>query len=73
MIRLIRFIRLISRGYLTGRVSEALLRPLAVAVRVTFPGLEPACTMAVQAPEKRGICGRWKRSREVGSPLAAAR
>ena len=47
--------------------------PLARASRTILP-LRPAlCTKAVSCPLKAGILGRWKRSRQVGSPLAAAR
>lgn len=59
--------------YLLFKTSLPGLSPLPVAVSVIWPGLSVLCTTAVIMPLNTFICGRWKSSNEVGSPLAPAR
>lgn len=47
--------------------------PLARASKTISPDCSVLCTIAVSCPLKAGILGRWKRSKLVASPLAAAR
>ena len=60
------------RRYFTLMVMVAASTPSAEAVRLNSPGISVDCTIAVSLPLKRCIWGRWKRSRQVGSPLAEA-
>ena len=50
-----------------------LFTPGAEASKTMTPGVSSVCTIAVNCPLKRDICGAWKDSSDAGSPLAAAR